>query len=155
MGQAGTVPVRFNIPLDKPGSKIHPETIGKAKGMEFPTISYDLHNGKPYQFMYGVWMSSGNAAYYDGLIKQDMQSGNYTTWTMPNQYPGEPIFVPDPDGLAEDDGVVMTNVLDTAKNETYLLILDAKTMTRVAHAGPTPHHIPHGYHGRYYNRALD
>eukprot|EP01047_Picozoa_sp_COSAG01_P016772 COSAG01_NODE_868_length_13035_cov_4.786024_16_plen_65_part_00 len=52
----------------------------------------------------------------------------------------------------EDDGVLLTKVLDTRRNESALVVLNATTMTRVATAGPTPHVIPHGYHGRFFAR---
>ena len=71
------------------------------------------------------------------------------------QYPAEPVFVPRPGGTAEDDGVVLTNVLDTVTNSTWLLLLDGRTMAPVAQAGPTPHMIPHGFHGRYFDRRLN
>jgi beta,beta-carotene 9',10'-dioxygenase len=71
-------------------------------------------------------------------------------WSVPGHYPGEPIFVADPEGASEDDGVLMTNVLDATKNVTYLLLLNATTMAEQARMGPTPHVVPHGYHGRYF-----
>jgi len=63
--------------------------------------------------------------------------------------------VADPSGKEEDDGVVMTNVLDTNKNQTYVLLLDAKSFKQIGSAGPTPHWIPHGFHGRYFDRKLN
>jgi len=147
--------VRLTLPLDKPGTKVTPVQIGNVTGMEFPTIRYDDLNGKPYQFAYGNWMSSSKSPYYDSLIKVDVRSGDYQSWHVSGHYPGEPIFVPRPGGQREDDGVVMTNVLDVTRNETYLLLLDAISMKQVARVGPTPHVIPHGFHGRYYDRKLN
>jgi len=37
-------------------------------------------------------------------------------------------FVPDPDGIYEDDGVVLSHVYDGIRRKSYLLALDAKTM---------------------------
>lgn len=134
---------------------MEPKHLTSVSGIEFPTIRYDDLNGKPYQFVYANYISHYRSAYYDSVIKVDVNTGAHVHWTMEGAYPGEPIFVPNPEGKAEDDGVVMTNVLDSKKKETFLLILDAKTMKEVARAGPTPHVIPHGYHGRYFDRKLN
>jgi len=147
--------VRLTVPLDKPGAQVTPEALTDVRGIEFPTISYDVHNGRPYRFVYGCWMSTSGAPYYNALIKVDVQSGERHSWAVEGHYPREPIFVPRPNGDAEDDGVVITDVLDTVKKESYLLILDAKTMRQVGRAGPTPHAIPHGFHGRYFDRSLN
>jgi len=152
LGFSMAKPMRIRIPLDSPGSTIEPVQIGQLSGLEFPTIRYDDMNGKPYQYVYAMQVLHAASGYYDALVKLDVNSGNHTTWTREGHYPNEPIFVPDPKGKLEDDGVVITNVLDTLKNQSYLLVLNASTMTEIATAGPTPHVIPHGYHGRYYNR---
>jgi len=147
--------IRLRVPLDKPGAKIEPKQITTMTGMEFPTIRYDDYNGKPYRFAYGAWMSSGSVPTYDALVKLDVQTGEHVAWKVDGHYPGEPIFVADPSGKEEDDGVVMTNVLDTKSNQTYVLLLDAKSFKQIGSAGPTPHHIPHGFHGRYFDRKLN
>ena len=40
-------------------------------------------------------------------------------------FPGEPQFVPDPKGTAEDAGALLSVVLDGRANTSFLLILDA------------------------------
>jgi len=144
---------RLTVPLDEPGKTIVPEQISNITGVEFPTIRYDDLNGKPYKYVYASW--SKKEADFDSIVKVDVNTGVYLYWNVPGHYPGEPIFVPNPKGIAEDDGVVMTNVLDTTKNQTYLLLLDGATMKETARAGPTPHVIPHGFHGRYFDRKLN
>lgn len=153
-GRHGSTPWRLRAPLDSPGSTIQPERIGNVTGMEFPTIRYDDLNGRRYTYFYSCWTTGPTAAYYDSLIKINADTGAYVTWSVSEsgQYPGEPIFVPDPGRDEEDAGVVMTNVLDTLRNQTYLIVLDARTMKVLSKAGPTPHLIPHGTHGRYYPR---
>lgn len=147
-------PVRMVVPLDKPGATVTPKLISdNITGIEFPTISYDSHNGKPYNYVYATKIHGLGSNYYDALAKLNVNTGENIIWHRDLHYPGEPIFVPDPKGSEEDDGVVITNVLDATKKESYLLVLDAKSMTEVAKAGPTPHVIPHGFHGRYYAEA--
>merc|ERR1711871_14702 len=144
-------PLRLRVPLRQPGATVVPEKIGHASnGMEFPTIRYEELNGRKYTYAYGNWARTKESAYYDALGKLNVDTGGVVMWHRPDQYPGEPIFVADPEGTAEDDGVIMTNVLDVKQNCTYLLLLNTTTMTEQARLGPTPHVIPHGYHGRFF-----
>ena len=70
-------------------------------------------------------------------------------WSRLNHYPFEPIFVPRPDAVAEDDGVVMTTVLDGPEGRSYLLILDARTMDPVATVY-APIVQPMAYHAEFF-----
>eukprot|EP00931_Biecheleriopsis_adriatica_P006657 TRINITY_DN108025_c0_g1_i1.p1 TRINITY_DN108025_c0_g1~~TRINITY_DN108025_c0_g1_i1.p1 ORF type:complete len:531 (+),score=56.16 TRINITY_DN108025_c0_g1_i1:32-1594(+) len=143
--------LRISLPLDKPGTTVEPKPILDVRGIEFPTIRYDDLNGKPYTYAYGNWISGWTEPFYDSIIKVNVNQGTSIHWRVKGHFPGEPIFVADPEGNSEDDGVVMTNVLDSVNKTSYLLILDAKTMNEKARVGPTPHVIPHGFHGRYFN----
>ena len=40
----------------------------------------------------------------------------------PNEYPSEVQFVPDPHGLAEDDGVLLSMVFDANSNSSYFQV---------------------------------
>lgn len=69
-------------------------------------------------------------------------------WEQHGQTPGEAVFVPDPKGQEEDDGVLLSVVLDGLKGKSYLLVLDAKTMLEVARAEmEVP--MPLGFHGTF------
>eukprot|EP00966_Prymnesium_polylepis_P229745 5315777-Prymnesium_polylepis.2 len=46
-------------------------------------------------------------------------------WQQPSPYPSEPVFVARPGGIDEDDGVVLSAVLDGPKAQSCLLLLDA------------------------------
>ena len=54
-----------------------------------------------------------------------------------------------PGGSAEDDGVLLSIVLDTAEERSFLLVLDAATLEERARAA-VPHHIPFGFHGNHF-----
>ncbi|MFL5590598.1 MAG: carotenoid oxygenase family protein [Ktedonobacteraceae bacterium] len=62
--------------------------------------------------------------------------------------PGEPVFVAAPDAISEDEGIVLSIVLDGRKGTSFLLVLDAASFTEIARA-EVPHHIPFGFHGIY------
>ncbi|MEA2401294.1 MAG: beta,beta-carotene 9,10-dioxygenase, partial [Thermoleophilaceae bacterium] len=80
--------------------------------------------------------------------KVDVTDGSQTIWSAPGCHPGEPIFVRQPGTEAEDAGVVLSVVLDTAAQRSFLLALDAHTFQELGRA-EAPHHIPFGFHGQF------
>lgn len=116
---------------------------------ELPRIAYATHNGRPYRYAYGTGAADGTGTdFLDQLVKLDTADGTSTLWHEPGSYPGEPVFVASPDGDAEDAGVVLSLVLDTAAGSSYLLVLDAESFVELARAG-VPHAVPFGFHGQF------
>jgi carotenoid cleavage dioxygenase-like enzyme len=117
--------------------------------LELPRIHYRKYNMKDYDFIYAAGTYSvGN--FTNRLIKIDVRNRNYNVWTEKGCHPGEPVFVSRPDRVQEeDDGVVLSVVLDSNKGNSFLLVLDAKSFEEIARA-EVPHHIPFGIHGQYY-----
>lgn len=76
------------------------------------------------------------------------------SWHQDNCYPSEATFIPRPsigpgDEVAEDDGVLMSIVMDASKSTSFLLVLDALTFKELATAD-TGHVIPLSFaHGSY------
>jgi len=60
-----------------------------------------------------------------------------------------PVLVAAPEGTREDDGVVLSVVLDPATGNSYLLVLDAESFQERARA-EAPHAIPFGFHGQFF-----
>ena len=71
----------------------------------------------------------GESAFLDGLVTLGTQIRVSKNWNAHAQSPGEPIFVPDPQGTDEDDGVLLSVVLDGTKGVSDLLVLDADAKT--------------------------
>ncbi|KAI6119973.1 carotenoid oxygenase [Pisolithus croceorrhizus] len=63
-----------------------------------------------------------------------MEAQTATYFSVHGHSPGEAIFVPNPNGAAEDDGVLPSVVLDGCAEKSYLLVLDAKTMKEAVRA---------------------
>ncbi len=114
--------------------------------VEFPTVNPN-HLHKPYRY---TWAASVDPTrpndYTNQLVKVDVQTGEVRTWSQPGCYPGEPIMVPNPAGIAEDHGVVLCVVLDAPKRASMLLMLDAETFTELGRA-ELPDVVPFGLHG--------
>ncbi len=73
-------------------------------------------------------------------------------WWRAGCQPGEPIFVARASSAggsgSEDDGVILSVVLDAANQTTFLLILDAQRWEELARV-VLPVSIPIGFHGIY------
>jgi beta,beta-carotene 9',10'-dioxygenase len=131
---------RYRLPLS--GSKdVVGEPVPEAH-LELPRFDYDRCNGEPYRYLYGV------GGLLDQITKVDLDNG-VTHWSEPGTYPGEPVFVRSPGTEREDDGVLLSVVLDAGSGTSFLLVLDATDLSEIARA-PVPHHIPFGFHGDYF-----
>lgn len=118
--------------------------------LELPRVNYRRCNARPYRYAYGVGgFAAGGAGDLDQLVKVDVESGDAREWLEPGCYPGEPVFVPSPAADGEDDGVVLSVVLDARDATSYLLVLDATSFDELGRAR-VPHHIPFGFHGEYF-----
>lgn len=72
------------------------------------------------------------------------------TWSRPDCFPSEAIFIPNPTDSSqdEDNGVLLSQVYDGARRESFLLVLDAQSMTELGryYTGIT---IPVSFHGQF------
>jgi beta,beta-carotene 9',10'-dioxygenase len=135
---------RYTIDLDGGGVRSEPLADGY---LELPRIDYGRRNGRPYRYAYGA--SGDVGGWIDRLVKIDVESGARLEWHEQGCYPGEPVFVRDPQRDEEDAGVALSVVLDTRSGRSFLLVLDAGTWYEHARA-EAPHHIPFGFHGQFF-----
>ncbi len=115
--------------------------------MELPRVSPLYEMREDYRYSYGVSTRAGGTA-FDSLVKIDIVSGESMVWSAPGVGCGEPIFVPKPGSDVEDEGVLLSVVLDTAEERSFLVVLDARDMTEMARA-LVPQPVPFGFHGQY------
>jgi beta,beta-carotene 9',10'-dioxygenase len=116
---------------------------------ELPRINYGKYNTKSYRYVYANGVAKrSESAFLDTIVKYNVESAEIKEWKRENHFPGEPVFVARPHAESEDDGVLLTVVLDAEHNTSYLLILDARDLSELARAG-VPQHIPFGFHGMY------
>jgi len=114
---------------------------------ELPRINPRWHF-KKHNFAYGL----GNIFQANSsIIKIDVTTKESKEWTQEDCYPAESLFIPNPEGKEEDDGILMSIVLDTKAQKTFLLILDAKTMTEIGRA-VVPQVVPFGFHGNFFGK---
>ena len=133
--------------IDTAAKRVRRERLAD-EALELPRIDYRRRNGRSYRFAYGA-SAVAETTFLDRLVKLDVEDGSATVWHEAGTYPGEPVFVPRPDGDAEDDGVALSVVLDAERGRSFLLVLDAASFAERARA-EVPHHIPFGFHGQYF-----
>ena len=113
--------------------------------IELPRINYGRCSEGPYRYAWGVGAGGG---WIDRIVKADVVERRSTTWSEEGCFPGEPVFVAAPDADQEDEGVLLSVVLDGRKGNSFLLVLDAGSLDELARA-EVPHHIPFGFHGQF------
>ena len=115
---------------------------------QFPKIN-DAFTGRANRYAYAVafpvpWQQTC------GLVKYDMHSDSVDRLVLPEgDYAGEPCFVPDPEGQAEDDGWLLSFVTDLHANIGELWIIDARDICKPVGSIEIPVWTPAGVHGSW------
>jgi all-trans-8'-apo-beta-carotenal 15,15'-oxygenase len=115
---------------------------------EFPVIHPD-RVGRSYRYVYlgAAHNGEGNAP-LQGLLKIDLATGDRQLWSAaPHGFAGEPIFVPRPNGVSEDDGWLLTLTFNGKLERSQLVIHDAKDIRKPLAILTLKHHVPYGLHG--------
>ncbi|KAF2642023.1 hypothetical protein P280DRAFT_290896 [Massarina eburnea CBS 473.64] len=118
----------------------------KAISMELPTINPSFLT-KRHRYTYGT-TDRLKSSFMDGLVKFENVTQKAIFWETEAHTPGEPIFVANPEGTEEDDGVLLSVVLDGNLGKSYMLVLDARDLKELGRAemrGP----MSFGFHGTY------
>lgn len=141
--------MRFRVPLGLTRARVEREVMSDCR-LELPRIDYERRVGRKYGAVWGVGQSEpGN--FLDSIVKLTLldKRAEVTAWKAADCFPGEPVFVARPGGISEDDGILLSVVLDAARSHSFLLVLDAASLVERARAA-VPHHIPFGFHGNHF-----
>jgi beta-carotene 15,15'-monooxygenase len=147
---------RFTVELGDPHGSGRYDTADAAVtrerlfdgGTALPTSS-PARWCRPHRYVYAMGMDTPVTEWARRVVKIDAATGAARTFDDGGDYFGEPLFVPNPDGDAEDDGVVLTVALDDDADRSRLLVLDGETFAERARA-TLPHATPFDFHGRYF-----
>jgi torulene dioxygenase len=118
-----------------PSTRLPAELLFKADSMismELPTINSAYFTSQ-HRFTYGN-SDRLKSSFIDGIIKFDNITQTANIWETEGHTPSEPIFVADPEGKKEDDGVLLSVVLDGFAGKSYLLCLDARDLSEKGRA---------------------
>ena len=116
----------------------------KLLHVDFPFVN-DRFRGKPFCIVYfhTIQWDNKNAM---GLLKLNLCTQTSMGWDDLNLFPVEPVFVPRPHGKEEDDGILMSPVLDQRTGQSELYIWDARDLKVIAKLS-TPVRVPWTNHG--------
>ncbi|KAI1734202.1 carotenoid cleavage dioxygenase 1 [Xylaria scruposa] len=157
---------RLRVPADKPGNYYPTKSdrvfeIKAPYAGELPTINPDYSTRK-YRYVYSL-ANHGYSTLHDTIVRTDLSTRQTLSWRGPAGHtPGEAIFVPRPKQLPganedpeedEDDGVLLSLVLDGYGKTSYLVCLDAKTMKELGRAS-CDWAIGHGFHGLHVEKDM-
>ena len=140
---------RYRIGLDE---AIATYEVLTTEPIELPRINYQRCSTHHYQFAYGV--GSGQPAnFIDQLVKVNVENGTTQIWRSPDCYPGEPVFVAAPNALLEDEGVVLSVVLNVQTQNSFLLVLEGQSWNELARV-QLPYHLTFDFHGQYFDAIV-
>ncbi|CAK7198349.1 hypothetical protein SEUCBS139899_001010 [Sporothrix eucalyptigena] len=131
--------------------------VGAIPGVaaELPRIAKDASMKHGYRYVYFTAGNGGSspgtsvpigrlgnglkvvqAAFFGSLAKSDWLTGTFKRWSPQDgeSCPCEPVFVGRPGATEEDDGVVLTIVVNKEGTHSILVALDGKTFEEVARA---------------------
>jgi len=107
---------------------------------EFPMIHRARVDGRPYRHLWGSTLSQ--------VVRVDTHSGAVLRRALDDLTMGEPLFVPRPGAVDEDDGVLLTVGTDPAGRYSELTVWDARTLDIAARVRPGVG-LPLGFHGSF------
>ncbi|MCF2970502.1 carotenoid oxygenase family protein [Synechococcus sp. Nb3U1] len=121
------------------------------RSVEFPAIHPNCMGGSHRYLYIGTTHVPGPNAPLQAILKLDTETGRTQQYSFaPRGFVGEPVFIPDPDSHAEDEGWIVTVIFDAASQRSQVVILEAQDLAAGPIARiPLRHHIPYGLHGSF------
>ncbi|CAG7659416.1 unnamed protein product [Allacma fusca] len=125
---------------------LYPE-IKSDYGLELPAINKNFL-GKKANYFYAAGTVCENI-FSNSLCKINLETRETQFWRRSEfMYPGEPVFIRNPQGQAEDDGVIISAVTDVSKENDFLVFIDAKSWQEIGRALFSSH-VPQALHGLF------
>ena len=135
--------------------EINHEEFFHAPPGEFPT--WDARETcYPTRWAYYVApVDNGTPYFFNAVVKLDTGTGNFQTRDFgADRYTSEALFVPRPEGQADDDGYLLSFVYDAKEHRTEIVILDARDLDNEIAAVKLSHHVPFGFHGHFTDKVF-
>ena len=136
--------------IDPGAGKVRQELVDDTR-QDFCRVDPRLLGSK---HRYGYTAAVGRTLPYDDtrVFKHDFATGTRNVHDFgPGRHPGEFVFVPDPERVADEDGGWLLGLVhDDASNRTSLAVLDAQDVAGASVAEVrVPRRIPYGFHGTW------
>lgn len=140
---------RFNL---KTGETIEERLDDRV--VEFGTVNQQ-YAGQPYRYAYSTTTKPGWFL-FNGFIKHDLETGESWTVNLPDgRYASEAPFAPRINGTSEDDGYLVSFIIDENAGTSECILIDCKKFGE----GPVcrirlPHKISSGTHACWADRRF-
>lgn len=147
-GAESPLPWRWSIDLET--GKVSETQLDDVAG-EFPRVN-ERFATRPTRYLYNSTSDSWDMTFdFKGVIKYDLEKGRSTHHRHADrELAGEHVFAPRPGASSEDDGWLLSLVLDRETRTTDLVVLDARDLE----SGPVarvhlPRRVPIGFHANW------
>lgn len=136
---------RYTLHLES--GKVDREQLSDHPG-EFPQVHPGL-GGYRHRYIWGAGTVPGNAGgLFQHLVKYDVETRTVQAKDFYPSLLGEPVFVPCHGSNQEDEGFLLMMSFEPDRQQTFLHVLDAKTLQQHARL-LLPHNVPLGFHGTF------
>ena len=135
--------------IDPNTNKVSSQLLSSHHTVELPQIN-PAKLMQDYRYMYATASNENGIA--QQLLKLDLHSKRHEIWKCKGCFPTEPVFVAKPGSTEEDDGIILSLVLDVPAQKSFLLVLDAKTFKEISRIY-APHHIPFTVHSKFFTQC--
>lgn len=115
--------------------QVHPDRIGRSRARVCWGAGTGVHG-----------------EFFDRTHRIDLDTGVVTTWQRAAATQLEPLFVPKPGGVGDDEGVLFVPTLADDDETTVIGVLDARSMSCLAELR-TPQVVPFGFHAAFHPSA--
>ncbi len=114
---------------------------------EFPRMD-NRALGRKARYSYNQRIAAAPTLLFDGVIKYDLETKSSAAHSYPKgSFGGEVVFAPRIGSTAEDDGYLVTFVVDETSGKSEAWVMDAKNITAPPLARiEIPQRVPTGYH---------
>jgi all-trans-8'-apo-beta-carotenal 15,15'-oxygenase len=131
----------------EPGGRVHQQPLTDHSG-ELGGVRPDRVSQR-HRYVWSIASARAREAPFStGILKVDCERAESLFRDFAPDLTGEPVFVPRPGGVDEDDGWLLSMHYVDAERKNHLLVLDARDLSTVARLR-LPHATPLGFHGTF------
>jgi beta,beta-carotene 9',10'-dioxygenase len=132
----------------RPGrAEAEPEPFGTA--FELPQIHPAAPERGRARWAWGAgYDAADRTRFLDRTVRVDLESGERREWQRPQAVQLEPLFVPRPGAVDEDDGVLLVPTLADGDATTMIAVVDARRLECLATV-QAPQVVPFGFHAAF------